>query len=204
MITGAQLSAIAPHCKSPDDWADALNAAMTQFNIAQDAQDLPDFLAQIAFESQQFNVLAENLNYSAPRLMAVWPDKFPTLDVAVKYAANPHGLADYVYANQYGNGDESSGDGWTYRGRGLIMLTFKANYQSFATAVGLPAVIYCPDMLLTKPTAALAAAWFWSSHGLDALAEAGQFQTITRRINGGNTGEARREQYLAAAQAALA
>jgi putative chitinase len=167
------------------------------------------FLAQIAAESQELNRLDENLNYSAERLRAVWPKRFPTDAIAQKYAHNPHALADYVYANRMGNGPEGSGDGWRYRGRGLKMLTGKENYTRCGHALDLD-LVRTPDMLLTRPTAALSAAWYWHSHGLSELADDlpndnddSDFVTITKRINGSTIGLDQRRAYWERAKRAL-
>lgn len=202
MITVAQLTAIMPSCMNPDDWAAALSAGMARFGICtQDEQAA--FIAQTAFESQELNRLEENLFYDAARLVAVFPREFPTLVAAQPYARSSHALADRLYADKYGNGDEASGDGWTYRGRGAIQITFRWNYQQLANVLAQPAIMNCPDMLLTKPIAALSAAWFWNMRSLNTLADAGQFQSITQKINGGLAGESQREVYWARAKAAF-
>jgi putative chitinase len=152
------------------------------------------FLAQIAHESGQLTRLSENLNYSAKRLLQVWSGRFPTLEKALVYERNPEKLACFVYARRLGNGDEASGDGWRYRGRGLIQLTGRGNYRAAAQGIGLP-LEEQPELLVQPGPAALSAAWFWKSHGLNELADdrnddndTEDFRTITRRINGGIVG----------------
>lgn len=208
VLTPQQLFQIAP--KADYNWTSFLNLAMGKFGIADNAERAAMFLAQCAFESREFSSLQENLSYGPERLMQVWPKRFPTLEFAQKYAHSSHALADYVYANRGGNGDEASGDGYRYRGRGLIQLTFRDNYVAYGKAIANPLIATCPDMLCTKEQACLSAAWFWSQHELNFLADdhpgdeqAADFATITRAINGGTTGLAGRQNYLTRARYAL-
>ena len=120
-VTAPQMSQIFVHCAQPDAWVAALNPAMSDFDITTPPRTAA-FLSQIAYESGEFNHLLENLNYSAQRLVQVWPSRFPTLPVAIPYAGDPEKLANFIYANRLGNGPPASGDGWKYRGRGLIQL----------------------------------------------------------------------------------
>lgn len=182
-----------PKCKKPGEWPGALNPAMEKYEI----NSIPRaaaFLAQVGHESCQLNHIEENLSYSARRLMTVWPRRFPTIEKATPYARNPERLANYVYANRIGNGPEDSGDGWKFRGRGLIQLTGRSNYNAASAALGAD-LIADPDQLLAPPVAALSAAWFWQSHGLNALADdktddndIEDFTRITKIINGGQAG----------------
>jgi putative chitinase len=207
-VTAPQMSQIFVHCAQPDAWVAALNPAMNDFDITTPARTAA-FLSQIAYESGEFNHLLENLNYSAQRLVQVWPSRFPTLPVAIPYAGNPEKLANYIYANRLGNGPPESGDGWKYRGRGLIQLTGRGNYQQAATGIGRPLVDQ-PDLLLQPEVAARSAAFFWKSHGLNELADDrsgdddnADFQLITIRINGGTNGLDGRRAYWAQAKNAL-
>jgi putative chitinase len=192
-LSASQLAKIMPACSQPDVWVQALNSAMARFDIV-DNQRMAAFLAQMAHESSQLTRLKENLNYTANRLMQVWPNRFPTLDKAQPYERNPEKLANYVYAKRLGNGDESSGDGWRYRGRGIIQLTGRGNYRAAGEGIGLP-LENQPELLEQPDAAALSAAWFWKSHGLNELADnqnddndMEDFITITKRINGGTVG----------------
>ncbi len=182
-----------PACSNVTAWVTALNNAMSRFDIT-GGQRMAAFLAQVAHESGQLARLSENLNYSAKRLMQVWPSRFPTLEKAQKYEKNPEKLANYVYAGRLGNGDEASGDGWRFRGRGLIQLTGRGNYRAAGQGIGLP-LEEQSDLLGQPEAAALSAAWFWKSHGLNELADDRSndndnedFKTITKRINGGTVG----------------
>ena len=192
-LTEQQLKQIMPGCSDPATWSTALNGAMAQFEVTS-PERMAAFLAQIAHESGQLTRLSENLNYSAKRLMQVWPNRFPTMEKALQYERNPERLANCVYAKRLGNGDEASGDGWSYRGRGLIQLTGRGNYRSAAQGIGMP-LEEQPDLLLQPGPAALSAAWFWKSHGLNELADdynddddTEDFKIITKRINGGTVG----------------
>lgn len=162
---------------------------------------LAAFLAQIAHESGQLRHLAENLNYSAEALLRVFPRHFDAGQAAA-YARQPQRISSRVYANRMGNGDEVSGDGWRYRGRGLIQVTGKTNYAACGTALGLD-LIAQPDLLEQPGPAARSAGWFWHRNGLNRPADARDIATITRRINGGLTGLEDRKAHYAHACAAM-
>ncbi len=179
-------------------WVAALNASMEARDISTPARQSA-FLAQVLVESAQLKHVEENLRYSAPRLRAVWPKRFPSDAIAQAYAGNPEKLANKVYSGRLGNGNEASGDGWKYRGRGLIQLTGRDNYTRFGSAMGVDAVGN-PDLLLQPDGAALSAAWFWDTNHLNALAdeasEAG-FVKICKCVNGGVVGLSQREAFWA-------
>lgn len=160
------------------------------------------WIAQCAHESQGFTRLEENLNYSAAALRKTWPARFPSDAIARRYARQPDRIANYVYANRMGNGDEKSGDGWSYRGRGLIQITGKANYRECSQVFGVD-LIDQPELLATPRHAALSAGWFWHSRGLNQLADAGDFELVTERINGGLHGYADRKRRWERAKSAL-
>jgi putative chitinase len=148
------------------------------------------FIGQCMHESGGFKQLKENLNYSAKGLMATWPSRFPDIDTAEKYERNPEKIANKVYAGRMGNTED--GDGAKYIGRGLIQLTGKENYDNCGSAIGVDLVAN-PDLLSTPKYAALSAGWFWNRKGLNALADADDIDTITKRINGGLIGIADRK-----------
>jgi putative chitinase len=209
VIAQAQLTAFLPTLTRADAWTTALNAAMDRFEINTPPR-VAAFLAQIAHESGELQRLVENLNYSAARLCAVWPKRFSTVEAAQPYERNPERLANYVYAKRLGNGDVATGDGWRFRGRGLIQLTGRGNYRSCGAAVALPFENE-PERLESPEAAALAAAQFWQSRGLNHLADDQNddnddedFIAITKIINGGTAGLKSRQQYWARAKAALA
>ena len=192
LLNGVQLGEIVPGADT-QMWLGPLNDAFAEWEI-DTPQRMAAFLAQIAHESRNLQNLEENLRYSAKRLREVWPKRFPDAATAEAYAGNPEKLANRVYAGRMGNGDEASGDGWKYRGRGLIQLTGRSNYAACKAALDLD-VIRTPDLLLEPAGAARSAAWFWSSRGLNQLAdhEPGDddeqdFTRITTIINGGKLG----------------
>ncbi len=143
------------------------------------------FLAQVSHESMRLTRLEENLNYSAQRLTAVWPSRFPTLDSAAPFAGNPQALANKVYGGRLGN--TAPGDGWKYRGRGLIQLTGKANVAAYSAAAGID-VVSNPDLLLEPEFAADSAGWFWHANRCNVHADKRDWAGLTRRINGGTVG----------------
>lgn len=207
-IEAAQLGAFLPSLTRVDEWTPALNAAMERFEINTPYRAAA-FLAQVAHESGEFSRLVENLSYTAARLCAVWPSRFPTIQAAQPYERNPERLANYVYAKRLGNGDTASGDGWRFRGRGLIQLTGRGNYRSCGSALSRPLEAE-PEYLESPAGAALAAAQFWQSRGLNHLADDQNddnddedFVTITKLINGGTAGLKSRQQYWSRARAAL-
>ena len=151
---------------------------------------LAHFLAQCGHESGGFRATQENLNYSAKGLMGIFKKYFPTEAIANAYQRNPQKIANKVYANRMANGDEASGDGYKFRGRGYIQLTGKDNYTQFGKAIG-ENITANPDVVSGK-YALLSAAWFWSKNGLNKLADGGATDavvtSITKRVNGGTIG----------------
>ncbi len=191
-LTSEQLKRIMPRADA-NKWLKPLNDAMREWEI-DTPQRMASFLAQIAHESGQLKRLQENLSYSAKRMCQVWPSRFPDEAFACAYERNPERLANRVYSGRMGNGNEASGDGWRYRGRGLIQLTGRSNYASCSKALEVDLVAN-PDALLESDVAARSAGWYWYSRGLNELAdhEAGadddeDFIEITRLITGGKIG----------------
>lgn len=203
MITQTQLqtviTAVMPSCREPFNWAIYLHDAMQFFGITADER-VDDFLAQIAVESRELNTLTENLSYSADRLMEVWPKRFPTPADADRCAHNPQALAEKVYGGRLGN--TNPGDGWRYRGRGLIMVTFADNYRHIGQLLGYD-LLATPQVLETPHFAAMSAAAYWKDRGLNALAEANDVVSITRLIQGGHEGLTKRQAYKVEARKAL-
>jgi putative chitinase len=156
------------------------------------------FLAQCGHESSDFNILKENLNYSAQGLMLTWPKRFPNTTIANQYARKPEKIANKVYSNRLGNGPEISGDGWKYRGRGAIQLTGKANYQEFANSIGMTLQEVVP-YLETLHGAIESACYFWQRHNLNRFADARDIKNLTIAINGGLHGfDQRKQKYIKA------
>lgn len=166
------------------------NQSLFDFQINTPARQAA-FIAQVAHESAGFTQLHENLNYSAGRLMRAWPMRFPE-SVVGQYARRPVQIANRAYADRLGNGDEASGDGWRYRGRGLIQITGKANYKKYGEMIGVDLESE-PDLAANVGIACRIAGAFWRDKGCNELADAGKFEEITRRINGGLNGIEHRE-----------
>jgi putative chitinase len=167
------------------EWAYQIEPAMERFDIDSNVR-AAHFLAQCAHESAGFTRLEENLNYSEEALMRVWPGRFPP-SVAMVYARKAQSIANRAYADRMGNKDEASGDGWRFRGRGLIQVTGRSNYLLCGLGLGID-LLEDPDLLQTAEYAALSAAWYWHDRGLNLLADAGKTEAITRSINGGTHG----------------
>lgn len=150
------------------------------------------FLAQSIHESAGFTVLSENLNYSAEGLIKNWPARF-NATIAVPYAHNPTKIANKVYADRLGNGNEASGDGWKYRGRGIFQLTGKSNYTRLNQAHPDLNCVSVPESLMTFPSAITSAAWFWmigneSGKTLNAFADKNDCDGCSKIVNGGKIG----------------
>jgi putative chitinase len=169
----------------------------SKFNINTPLR-LAHFLAQCGHESGGFKVTSENLNYSAKGLMGIFKKYFPTEQLAESYQRQPQKIANKVYASRMDNGNEASGDGFKFRGRGYIQLTGRANYTAFGKAINED-IANNPDVVSGK-YALLSAAWFWSKNGLNNLADGGSTDTvvttITKRVNGGTIGLADRIKHF--------
>jgi putative chitinase len=192
-ITKEQLSQLIPKNPYLDQWYEALSVLLPDYEI-NTPNRIAAFIAQCAHESANFTALHENLNYRSETLSKVWPKKFPA-SVAQQYAHKPEAIANRAYASRMGNGDEASGDGWRYCGRGLIQLTGKDNYTAFADSIGItPEEV--SDYVQTFEGAAQSACWFWESNNLNQYADSGDIETMTKRINGGTLGlEDRKKHY---------
>lgn len=209
MLTPTILRQVFPGCKQPDEWCAALLPALARFDIDSSLR-ICNFLAQVSYESQQFNSLDENLYYTgAARLLQIFPKYFHSEAEAQPYLRNPQRLGNHVYAQRNGNGNEASGDGFRFHGRGLIQLTGRSNYSQAACALQLD-LLGQPEQLLGYGPAAFSAAWFWNCHGLNSLADQVQganamknFEEITRRINGSTLSVNERYAAYQALQAAL-
>ncbi len=140
------------------------------------------FIGQCSHESSAFTRLEENLYYTDPTRIAKMFSALRQVEQARAYARNPKALANVVYAGRNGNGNVESGDGWTFRGRGLIQITGRGNYRDAAAGTGLPC-LSTPEIVAEHAAAAMTAAWYWKAHGLNALADLWQIDDITRGIN---------------------
>ena len=210
MITLAQFKKFAPNTKYAQQWYDTLFAPQTELGGKSLLEEyeintpkrVAAFLAQCGHESGGFVFVTENLNYSASGLQRVFPKYFPTMEIAKQYERNAKKIASRVYANRMGNGDEASAEGFKFRGRGILQLTGKDNYFWFAASLNMTPE-QAVDYLETFEGAAQSACWFWETNKLNALADAGDFVTMTKRINGGTIGLADREHHYEIALAML-
>lgn len=184
-----QLKQLLPKNPYIDNWYDALSVLLPDYEI-NTPQRIAAFVAQCAHESGGFTVLRENLNYKPATLRKIFGKYFPDDAIAADYCSRPNkqeAIANRVYANRMGNGDEASGDGWRYAGKGLIQLTGKQNYTWFAASLKI-SVQDASEYLLTFEGAAQSACWFWETNNLNQWADKGDIVTLTKRINGGTIG----------------
>lgn len=188
-LTLQQLKQLLPKNPYVEQWHHALSQLLPDYEI-NTPQRIAAFIAQCSHESAGFMFLKENLNYKAATLRKIFPKYFPTDELAQRYASMPNkqeAIANKVYANRMGNGDEASGDGYRYCGRGLIQLTGKQNYSWFAASLGI-SVEEASEYLQTFEGAAQSACWFWETNNLNRFADAGDIKGLTKAINGGYIG----------------
>jgi putative chitinase len=188
-LTKDQLRKLLPKNPYIDQWHSALSQLLPDYNI-NTPQRIAAFVAQCAHESGNFMVLQENLNYRWQTLRKIFPKYFPTDEIAQRYASMPNrqeAIANKVYANRMANGPEESGDGFRYRGRGLIQLTGRENYTWFAASLEISPE-EATEYLSTFEGAAQSACWFWETNKLNQWADKGDIVTLTKRINGGTIG----------------
>jgi putative chitinase len=199
VVTAGQLLKIMPLAvRTIPAFVDPLNAALMKFGITSE-QRVEMFIAQFAHETGQLRSLVENLNYSAQGLANTWANRYSSTGkfggapnaLAMRLNRNPQAIANNVYAGRLGNGDEASGDGWKYRGRGGFQITGRANYEACAKALGLDLIAH-PELLEQPEHACESAAWFWDAHKLNQLADSGNLTGTTKVINGGSIGAAER------------
>lgn len=193
-IERVHLQAICPALGAKvDEWVEPINAALdaAQCNTLDRAAM---FLAQARHESAQFTTLEENLNYSSGALVATFP-KYFTTNEAHAYERQPQRIANRVYAGRMGNGDEASGDGWKFHGRGLIQITGRAMYRACSEGLQQP-LLDRPELLLDPELAALSAAWYWTVNDCNLYADRNNFVKVTEIVNGGRNGLVDRQRYL--------
>jgi putative chitinase len=185
-FTEEKLQKCLPRNKHIHDLFDSLEKVLPKYEITT-VDRVAAFLAQCGHESADFTVLEENLNYGAKGLLGLFKKYFPNEDLAKQYERKPEKIANRIYANRMGNGDEASGDGYAHRGRGAIQLTGKLNYQAFGNSIGLSledAITYCGTM----DGAIESACWFWQKNKLNAIADKKDVLAMTKKINGGTIG----------------
>lgn len=197
MLTLSQLKQLLPKNPYVEHWHHALEQLFPDYDI-NTPKRMAAFIAQCAHESGGFMVLKENLNYKPASLRKLFSKYFPTDELANQYCSKPNkqaAIANRIYGGRMGNGDESSGDGYRFCGRGLIQLTGRSNYQSFADSLEMN-IDDVPEYLATFEGAAQSACWFWETNKLNQWADAGDILTLTKRINGGTIGlEDRKKHY---------
>jgi len=212
-LTESQLLAILPNARPVAGvFVPALNRAIARYGINTPAR-LAAFIAQVGHESSQLLKLTEDLYYrDAERVARLFKYGFDLnkngvvdpaeIEFARAYTCNSQKLANRAYGGRYGNGNEASGDGWRFRARGLIGITFRDNYRIAGTAMGLPLIDH-PELLEQPEYAAYSAAWFWWDRGLNELADVGQFDRISRVVNGGGNGAQERRDLWKVAKGVL-
>lgn len=212
ILSPIQLLRIAPRCPDTIAWAAALNESMREFAIESRLQ-VAHWLAQLAHESTEFTRLVENLNYTDPvRIARIFRSGFDLdgdrvvdpeeIEFARGFVRNPILLANRAYAAKNGNGAESSGDGWRYRGRGPIQITGRSNYARAGQALGLP-LVEQPEIVMDPDVGARVAGWFWADRKIGPLADADDIRAVTKRINPGLAGLDDRQRYLNTARQVL-
>jgi putative chitinase len=188
-LTLDQLKKLIPRNRHVEYWYEALSQLLPEYEI-DTTERIAAFIAQCSHESGEFAVIKENLNYRWETLRRLFPKYFPTDEMAKTYASKPNkqeAIANRIYANRMSNGPEESGDGFRYRGRGLIQLTGKENYSWFAASLDI-SVDEATEYLETFEGAAQSACWFWETNNLNQWADKRDIVTLTKRINGGTIG----------------
>jgi putative chitinase len=200
MITLELLQVLCPSTKKSvlQLYAVPLHEVAQYYDMYDNIHRAAAFLAQTAHESGNFNFIKENLNYGAAGLVATFPKYFASAAIAKGYERKPERIANRVYSNRMGNGNEASGDGYRFCGRGLIQLTGRDNYTKFAEDLGI-SLEETITYLETPAGAVSSAGWFWDNNNLNQYCDSDDFVTLTKRINGGTIGlEDRVKHYHAA------
>jgi len=197
MLTLNQLKQLLPRNQHVSYWHHALEQLLPDYEI-NTPRRMAAFIAQCAHESGGFTTLKENLNYKPMSLRKLFPKYFDTDELAQQYCSKPNkqaAIANRIYANRMGNGDESSGDGYRFSGRGLIQLTGRATWQEFADSIET-SLTDLDEYMQTFEGACQSACFFWESRKLNQWADAGDIVTLTKKINGGTIGlEDRKKHY---------
>jgi putative chitinase len=195
MVNADQLRAL----KIDPNLVDPFNETFQRFGILTPKQQA-SWIGQCGHECGNFRILEENLNYRAPTLLKLFP-KTPkrqwgfTPEEAAAYEKQPQKIANRIYGNRMGNRDESSGDGWRFRGSGFLQLTGHSNFYHAGQALGVDFVMQ-PELVRTPMYAAQTAGWFWQTHKLNQYADSGDILTMTKRINGGTIGLEDRKKHI--------
>lgn len=191
-FTAEQLAKCISKNKNSQEWYEGLYEQLPKFGIVTPAR-VAGFISQCQHESADFTVLTENLNYGAKGLMSIFKKYYQDEALAKAHERKPQLIANRVYSGRMGNGPESSGDGWKYRGRGLVQLTGRSNYtQCSRDLFGDDCLVDDPDLLLNPEWAILSACWFWHKNKLNDICDRGDVVLLSKRINGGTIGLADR------------
>ena len=188
-----QFQAIVGNNPYAEHWVEALEKCWPDYDITTPLRQAA-FMGECCVESAKFTAIQENLNYRAASLNAQWKSHFPTLEIAQQYEHKPEQIANKAYENRMGNGPEESGDGWKFRGKGLIQLTGRTNYQGFADSISMN-IDDAAAYLETFEGCVQSACYFWESHNLNALADQGNIDQISHIINGGTLGQDERRHF---------
>lgn len=197
------LKAAMPYITSANlnKYLESFNVMLIEYDITTSLR-IAHLISQLGHESNDFSAGRENLNYSAKRLLQVFPKYFKAAE-AKAYERKPEKIANRVYANRLGNGNEASGDGWKYRGAGPIQLTGKDNFIGYSEFSGFD-VVNDPDLIVEDPDIYMdTAGYFWSGRGLSDIADTDDIVAVTKRINGGKNGLSDRRLRLSIAKKAL-
>lgn len=187
MITEELFRLALPSNAYPEVWSVLLDQILPEYEI-DTALRIAAFVSQTGHESLDYTVLKENLNYSAKGLRGTF-GKYFNESQALSYQRKPEAIASRVYANRMGNGDEQSGDGWAYRGRGILQITGRSNYEACSEFLYEDdSLVIDPDQMLHPEVALRAACWYWSVNNLNDIADTGDVEKLTKRINGGLNG----------------
>ena len=197
IITSDKLKLLIPTNKHIDEWCSSLNKILPQYEI-NTPKRIAMFIAQCAHESGDFTVLTEDLHYRSEALMHSWPSRFPTVMIADQYAMQPEKIANRAYADRMGNGNEASGDGWKFRGKGLIQVTGHDNTTNFAKSKNMT-LEQATAYLLTYDGTVESGCWYWKVNNINPWCDVGNVEKVTQIINGGYNGlENRKSKYAQA------
>jgi putative chitinase len=201
-FTKSKVEALLPDNNHADEWFELMKDMLPKYKI-DTVNRVAGFIAQCSHESRQFTVLEENLNYSANALNLIFPKYFKKIGRdADDYHRDPKAIANVIYANRMGNGNTKSGEGWKFRGRGVIQLTGKNNYKAFAESID-KSLNKTIDYVKSKKGALESACWYWNSRKLNDTADDKDIIRMTKKINGGTIGLEDRKHHWKEALAIL-
>jgi putative chitinase len=200
MIKVENLTEIGVRQSDANAYIAAINDTLAKYQINTTLR-ISHFLSQVLHETGMLRTMRENLNYSAEGLLRIFPTRFNAA-TAKEYERKPINIANKVYANRYGNGDEKSGDGFKFSGKGAIQITFKSNYESISKDTGID-YVNNPKLLEKAPDCITSAGWFWNKNKCNALADKDDIIAVTKKINGGTNGLAHRTELLYKIKTAL-